>query len=122
MSTKTKNVWNKKAITKVSEISVKALNITGQVLLNQNIINVTPLDTGMLRKSLVVDNATMQKPRMRIVSRGNIAPYNVAVHEIRFINYTTPGTNYKFLENPFRNNATKTFNRVLKGEMKKNGY
>ena len=118
----TKNVWNKKAITKVSEISVKALNITGQVILNQNILGVTPLKTGDLRKSLVVENATIQKPRMRIVSKGSIAPYNVARHEIKAVNYTTPGTDYKFLENTFRNNASKTFNRVLKGEMKKNGY
>lgn len=116
------NGWNTLRIKKIKEIGVKSLNITGQVVLNQNIINVTPLKEGKLRLSLVVDNATMNSPTMSIRSKGNIAPYNVVRHEIRAQNYTTQGTEYKFIENPFRNKAQKTFAKVYRGELRKNGY
>ena len=123
MSSNTKNVWNKVVINQVTDITLKSANITVEVVLNQNVIPVTPLDKGRLRKSMSTVKATHSKPYAKIVSKGNIAPYNIRVHELEPpVNWTTPGTSGKFLEVPFKNNVVKTFNRVLKGEMKKNGF
>ena len=132
-----KNVWNKVVINEVTDITLKSANITVEILMNQ-MINSIPLGSsvdkdgnvkknyipGKLRKSHATVHATRQKPYAKVVSKGNIAPYNVRVHEWTdaSVNWTTPGTGAKWMENTFRNNSLKTFNRVLKGEMKKNGF
>ena len=81
-------------------------------------VDVTPKDEGFLRQSLTTERATINKPYAKVVSKGNIAPHNVRVHEMLDSNvrWTTPGTGPKFIENTFKNNALKTFNQVLKGE------
>lgn len=114
-----KNVWNKAVIKEVSEKTVRVANKTVEILLNKT-VDVTPLDKGELRKSLATEHATINKPYAKVVSKGNIAPYNARVHEMLdpSVNWTTPGTGPKFIENTFKNNALKTFNRVLKGESK----
>ena len=112
-----KNVWNKAVIKEVSEKTVRAANKTVEILLNKT-VDVTPKDDGFLRQSLATEHATLNKPYAKVVSKGNIAPYNVRVHEMldHNVRWTTPGTGPKFIEKTFRNNSLKTFNRVLKGE------
>ena len=122
MSANVKNTWNKVVINQVTDITLKSVNITTDILLNQ-MMDKIPLKDGKLRKSHATIHATRRIPVAKVVSKGNIAPHNVRQHELpQPANYTTPGTGPKWMENTFRNNSLKTFNRVLKGEMKKNGF
>ena len=114
-----KNVWNKAVIKEVSDITIRAANKTVEILLNKT-VEVTPKDDNFLRQSLTTEHATSSKPYAKVVSKGNIAPYNVRVHEWLdpSVKWSVPGTGPKFIENTFKNNALRTFNRVLKGERK----
>jgi hypothetical protein len=132
-----KNVWNRRVINEVSEITVKSANKTVEILMNK-MVNSIPLGSsvdeegnikenyipGKLRKSHATVHATMVSPIAKVVSKGSIAPYNARVHEMTSpdVKWSTPGTGAKWMETTFRNNSQKTFNRVLKGEMKKNGF
>jgi len=111
--------FNGKAFEEVLEKTLKSMNIAGEVLLNQKIVNITPLKTGKLRKSIVVKKARKNSKYMAIVSKGNIAPYNARVHELEPpVNWTTPGTGGKFIENPFKENIKQIFADVLRNEMR----
>ena len=85
---------------KIDAAVVRGLNKFGEHLKSE-ILDVTPLDTGELRRSIYVKKATEGNLAVEIGSSGAIASYNVYVHEIPFTNYTTAGTGHKFIERPF---------------------
>ena len=74
----------------------RGLNNFGEHLKGK-VIDVTPMDTGELRRSIYIKRATESNLTVEVGSSRTIAPYNVYVHEIPKINYTTPGTRYKFI-------------------------
>ena len=105
-------------IKKKLDIAVaRGLNKFGEHLKGK-VIDVTPMDTGELRRSIYIKRATESNLTVEVGSSGAIAPYNVYVHEIPKVNYTTPGTGYKYIERPFyeEKDKIKTF---IKTEVKK---
>lgn len=83
------------------------------------ILDVTPLDTGELRRSISVSKEANENDlEAEIISSGAIAPYNVYVHEIPFTHYTTEGTGYKYMERPFEQEKHK-LKDFIKAEVKK---
>lgn len=87
--------------------------------LHGKILDVTPLDTGELRKSIeVTKEATESDLTAEITSSGSVAPYNIYVHEIPFTHYTTRGTGYKFIERPAEEEKNK-LKDFIKAEVKK---
>lgn len=95
----------------------RGLNNFGEHLKGK-VIDVTPMDTGELRRSIYIKKATANNLTVEVGSSGAIAPYNVYVHEIPKINYTTPGTGYKFIERPFHEEKDK-IKTFIKTEVKK---
>lgn len=95
----------------------RGLNKFGEHL-KSKVIDVTPMDTGELRRSIYMKEATEGNLTVEVGSSGAIAPYNVYAHEIPKLNYTTAGTGSKFLERPFyeEKDKIKTF---IKAEVKK---
>ena len=116
--------WNNSAIENVKKIGVKSLNKTVEVVLNKYVDPVTPHDFGELEKGNATVHATNSNPVAKIVNKGNFAPYNVRVHEMLDPNvrWTKPGTGPKFIENPFNKHAVKTFQKLYREELRKNGY
>lgn len=105
-------------IKKKLDIAVaRGLNKFGEHLKGK-VIDATPMDTGELRRSIYMKEATEGNLTVEIGSSGAIAPYNVYVHEIPKINYTTAGTGYKFLERPFYEEKSK-IKTFIKTEVKK---
>ncbi len=113
-----KNVWNKAVIKEVSDITIRAANKTVEILLNKYVDPITPHYEGELEKANATEHATVNKPYAKIVNKGNIAPYNVRVHEWLDpnIKWTKPGSGPKFIEKPFKTHALRVFKEVLKGE------
>lgn len=101
---------------KLDKAVAKALNKFSNHL-HGIILNVTPLDTGELRRSISVKEADENNLEAEIISSGAIAPYNVYVHEIPFTHYTTEGTGYKFMERPFEEEKHK-IKDFIKNEVK----
>lgn len=105
-------------IKKKLDIAVaRGLNKFGEHLKGK-VIDATPMDTGELRRSIYMKEATESNLTVEVGSSGAIAPYNVYVHEIPKINYTTPGTGYKFIEKPFYEEKDK-IQTFIKAEVKK---
>lgn len=79
-------------------------------------IKVTPKDWGTLRNTIFVDqNTTGEQTRLTIGAGGPAAPYAVVVHEkLSGVNWRTPGTGPKYLENPIRERMPKLDDRVAR--------
>ena len=105
-------------INKKLDIEVaRGLNKFGEHLKGK-VIDATPMDTGELRRSIYMKEATEGNLTVEVGSSGAIAPYNVYVHEIPKLNYTTAGTGSKFLERPFYEEKDK-IKDFIKAEVKK---
>lgn len=105
-------------IKKKLDIAVaRGLNKFGEHLKGK-VIDATPMDTGELRRSIYMKEATEGNLTVEIGSSGAIAPHNVYVHEIPKLNYTTAGTGSKFLERPFYEEKDK-IKDFIKAEVKK---
>lgn len=105
-------------IKKKLDIAVaRGLNNFGEHLKGK-VIDATPMDTGELRRSTYMKEATEENLTVEVGSSGAIAPYNVYVHEIPMTNYTTAGTGSKFLERPFYEEKDK-IKGFIKAEVKK---
>lgn len=98
---------------KIDKAVIKGLNKFAYYL-HGKILDVTPLDTGELRRSISVREANEKNLEAEIVSSGAIAPYNVYVHEIPKTNYTTRGTGAKFMERPFEEEKHKIKDFITK--------
>lgn len=96
---------------------MRGLNKFGEHLKGK-VIDATPMDTGELRRSIYMKEATEENLTVEVGSSGAIAPYNVYVHEIPMTNYTTAGTGSKFLERPFYEEKDK-IKGFIKAEVKK---
>ena len=79
------------AIKKMS--SLKALE-EAALKIKADCIPITPMETGNLRQSMYIE----PYPAKELVELGFTASYAPYVHEIKKQNYTTTGTDYKFLE------------------------
>ena len=101
---------------KIDKAVAKALNKFVNHLYGK-ILDVTPMDTGELRRSISVKEADENNLEAEIISSGAIAPYNVYVHEIPKTNYTTEGTGAKFMERPFEEEKHK-IKDFIKNEVK----
>lgn len=105
-------------IKKKLDIAVaRGLNKFGEHLKGK-VIDATPMDTGELRRSIYMKEATEGNLTVEVGSSVAIAPYNVYVHEIPKLNYTTAGTGSKFLERPFYEEKDK-IKDFIKAEVKK---
>jgi hypothetical protein len=88
-------------------------------------IKVTPKKWGPLRNSIFVKMETAgERQRLIIGAGGNAAPYALIIHEKlgTSVNWSTPGTGPKYLENPIRELLPKLDDRVsveLQKEIKK---
>ena len=96
---------------------MRGLNKFGEHLKGK-VIDATPMDTGELRRSIYMKEATEENLTVEVGSSGAIAPYKVYVHEIPMTNYTTAGTGSKFLERPFYEEKDK-IKGFIKAEVKK---
>ena len=96
---------------------MRGLNKFGEHLKGK-VIDATPMDTGELRRSIYMKEATEENLTVEVGSSGAIAPYNVYVHEIPMTNYTTAGTGSKFLERPLYEEKDK-IKGFIKAEVKK---
>ena len=77
-------------------------------------VDITPLDTGELRKSGTTDYDTGTKTG-RVTFGGGSVEYAVAVHEMpNETNWSEAGTGNKFLEKPFKANSTKYLQSIAK--------
>lgn len=101
---------------KIDKAVAKALNKFANHLYGK-ILDVTPMDTRELRRSISVKEADENNLEAEIISSGAIAPYNVYVHEIPKTNYTTEGTGAKFMERPFEEEKHK-IEDFIKNEVK----
>ena len=117
-----KNLDNK--VLKLLETTlIKEINKAGEALLTERIIPVTPIDQGDLRKSLTTQHATSKDFNFYWISRGNIAPHNLRVHELLgIVNWSEPGTGAKFLENPVKIYSKDYFTKAIKRGLKSNGF
>ena len=102
---------------KLREAAMRGLNNFAEHLKGR-VIDVTPMDTGELRRSIYVKRASTDSLKAEVGSSGAIAPYNVYVHEIPKLHYTTVGTGYKFVERPFFEEKDK-IKDFIKTEVKK---
>ena len=118
-----KNLDNS-VIKKMLETTINEINKAGEMVLTEQIIPVTPLDKGDLRKSL--DTKHMNRKQMFFYwrSRGNLAPYNLKVHE--WLNpsprWSEPGTGAKYIENPVINHAGRYMKKAIKRGLKLSGF
>ena len=77
-------------------------------------VDITPLDTGELRKSGTTDYDTATKTG-KISFGGGAVDYAVAVHEMpNETNWSEPGTGNKFLEKPLKANSEKYLQSIAK--------
>ena len=77
-------------------------------------IDITPLDTGELRKSGTTDYDTATKTG-KVSFGGGAVDYAVAVHEMpNETNWSEPGTGNKFLEKPLKANSEKYLQSIAK--------
>ena len=77
-------------------------------------VDITPLDTGELRKSGTTDYDTATKTG-KVSFGGGAVDYAVAVHEMpNETNWSEPGTGNKFLEKPLRANSEKYLQSIAK--------
>ena len=102
---------------KLDMAGARGLNKFGEHLKGK-VIDVTPMDTGELRRSIYIKRATESNLTIEVGSSGAIASYNVYVHEIPKLNYTTAGTGSKFLERPFYEEKDK-IQIFIKADLKK---
>jgi hypothetical protein len=118
-----KNIDNS-VINKLLGTTINEINKAGEMVLTEQIIPVTPLDKGDLRKSL--DTKHMNRKQMFFYwrSRGNLAPYNLKVHE--WLNpsprWSEPGTGAKYIENPVINHAGRYMKKAIKRGLKLSGF
>lgn len=101
---------------KIDKAVAKSLNKFANHLYGK-ILDVTPMDTGELRRSISIKEADENNLEVEVISSGAIAPYNVYVHEIPKTNYTTKGTCAKFMEKPFEEEKHK-IKDFIKNEVK----
>ena len=77
-------------------------------------VDITPLDTGELRKSGTTDYDTATKTG-KVSFGGGAVDYAVAVHEMpNETNWSEPGTGNKFLEKPLKANSEKYLQSIAK--------
>ena len=77
-------------------------------------VDITPMDTGELRKSGTTDYDTGTKTG-KVSFGGGAVDYAVAVHEMpNETNWSEPGTGNKFLEKPFKANSEKYLQSIAK--------
>lgn len=118
-----KNLDNS-VIKKMLETTINEINKAGEMVQTEQIMPVTPLDRGGLRKSLDTQHATLNHKYFYWRSRGNLAPYNLKVHE--WLNpsprWSEPGTGAKYIENPVVNHAGRYMQKAIKRGLKLNGF
>ena len=77
-------------------------------------VDITPIDTGELRKSGTTDYDSSKKTG-RVTFGGGAVEYAVAVHEMpNETNWTEPGTGNKYLEKPLKANSAKYLQSIAK--------
>ena len=77
-------------------------------------VDITPMDTGELRKSGTTDYDSAKKTG-RVTFGGGSVEYAVAVHEMpNETNWTEPGTGNKYLEKPLKANSDKYLKSIAK--------
>ena len=77
-------------------------------------VDITPMDTGELRKSGTTDYDSAKKTG-RVTFGGGSVDYAVAVHEMpNETNWTEPGTGNKYLEKPLKANSAKYLQSIAK--------
>lgn len=110
-------------LSRLDKIVLKEFNKAILQLQTDEVIPVTPLRDGGLRSSITTELATSKNKVAKIISRGNIAPYNIKVHElIEPVNWTEPGTGSKYIENPVKNYSEKYIKKAIREGLKKNGF
>lgn len=107
-------------ISRINKVVAKKLNEWADDTMT-NIIDVTPMKTGKLRKSLVLERATEDNPVVTFISRGDIAKnkkgksYNIPQHEIQYKHYTTEGTGPHYITKPVQNALPKLKHKLKRG-------
>ncbi len=89
-------------IDSVKDVSEEALLSLGQDILDRS-LEIVPIDTGALKKSAFIESSkTTSGPSVTLgYNKDGSAPHAVFAHEIGpYKSPTTPGTQYKFLEQP----------------------
>ena len=77
-------------------------------------VDITPIDTGELRKSGTTDYDSAKKTG-RVTFGVGAVEYAVAVHEMpNETNWTEPGTGNKYLEKPLKANSEKYLQSIAK--------
>lgn len=77
-------------------------------------VDITPINTGELRKSGTTDYDTATKTG-KVSFGGGAVDYAVAVHEMpNETNWSEPGTGNKFLEKPLKANSEKYLQSIAK--------
>ena len=77
-------------------------------------VDITPMNTGELRKSGTTDYDTATKTG-KVSFGGGAVNYAVAVHEMpNETNWSEPGTGNKFLEKPLKANSEKYLQSIAK--------
>lgn len=77
-------------------------------------VDITPMNTGELRKSGTTDYDTATKTG-KVSFGGGAVDYAVAVHEMpNETNWSEPGTGNKFLEKPLKANSDKYLQSIAK--------
>ena len=77
-------------------------------------VDITPIDTGELRKSGTTDYDDAKKTG-RVTFGGGAVEYAVAVHEMpNETNWSEPGTGNKYLEKPLKANSAKYLQSIAK--------
>lgn len=77
-------------------------------------VDITPMNTGELRKSGTTDYDTATKTG-KVSFGGGAVNYAVAVHEMpNETNWSEPGTGNKFLEKPLKANSDKYLQSIAK--------
>jgi len=107
-------------IDSVEGVSEEALLSLGNDILNRS-LEIVPVETGALKKSAFIEaNRTISGPSVTLgYNKDGSAPHAVFAHEIGpYKKPTTPGTQYKFLEQPLHE-AMPNIVETLKREISK---
>lgn len=107
-----------RVVDKMKDASEKAVyEVSADILQKSN--ELTPKDKGWLRKSGKVTMSKNIKGPVGTVSYGDSrVDYAERLHEIRYKNYSEPGTSWKYLERPLKANGKKYMDYLKKANRK----
>jgi len=109
-----------RVVHRMNDEGKRATYLAGADLLNKSlaITPMSPLESGTsgnLRKSGKVENGVDSKGAFSKVSFGDSrVDYALKVHEVEARQYSEPGTQWKYLETPLKENSSKYLSDIAK--------